>query len=455
MLFVWIALWLAAGLLLVTNRNNPVVRWLSLMSLCGGFGALASVMEGVIVSLADGARITAAQEQWLRIAQRGCSWMSYYGLPYSFLCFAASYNKEALPVTAARLLPYAALVLPLGMLALPIPEELPVHHNLLAVWAIPYTLAGGMLLLRKRGMNPAERRAHLVVIAAVLPAVLIALTMNNVMPLFGIYRMWRYNVWPIAFAFGVFIIALFNFGFLGVQLLIERRQMNYSLRAITSGTSMLNHAIKNDIGKIKLFSHKIEQAADTAELAELREDIRVIAAATSHIEAMIRSVHDRTQELQLEPKRLRLADIVREQLGAIAVLGGDRIRVYAEYDESAVTVADHAQTAEALSNVLNNAVEAMPGGGQIHIKVRSGKRGSTIEIRDDGCGIDKSHLRKVMEPFFTTKSGRTMNFGLGLAYCYQLMSRQGGELRIESELGKGTAVTFYFPAVKGKNQEPE
>ncbi|UVI31487.1 sensor histidine kinase [Paenibacillus spongiae] len=452
MLFVWIALWLSAGLLLVANRKSPVMRWLSLLALCGGFGALASVMEGFIVMLAEEGRITDIHERWLRAAQRGCSWMSYYGLPYSFLCFAAAYNKGAIPGAAARVLPYAALVLPVGMLALPITEEYPVHYNLLAVWAIPYTLIGGALLLRKRGMNPAERKAHLVVVAAVLPAVLIALTMNNVMPLFGIYRMWRYNVWPIAFAFAVFIVALFNFGFMGVQLLIECRQMNYSLRAITSGTAMLNHAIKNDIGKIKLFSHKIEQAAEADGMSELREDIRVIAAATSHIEAMILSVHDRTQELRLTPERLRLADLVREQAGAIEVRSGDRIRVYAEYDEHATVNADPAQTAEAVSNVLNNAVEAMPGGGEIRIHVRSGKRGSTITIRDNGCGIDKSHLRKVMEPFFTTKSGRTMNFGLGLAYCYQLMNRQGGELRIESELGKGTEVTFYFPAVKSGMQ---
>ena len=106
---------------------------------------------------------------------------------------------------------------------------------------------------------------------AVLPAVLIALTMNYVLPLFGFSGLWVYNVWPIGFAFVIFLFSFFNFGFLGVQLLIEKRQIDYSLRAITSGTAMLNHAIKNDIGKIKLFTEKI--AREAGEQDELRADL--------------------------------------------------------------------------------------------------------------------------------------------------------------------------------------
>ncbi|MFB9325238.1 sensor histidine kinase [Paenibacillus aurantiacus] len=447
MFFVWIALWVTAVLLIVSNRRSAAVRWLSLMSFCAGTGAFAAVMEGWIVAAAQ-TGMSAADEAMIRNVQRGCSWTSYYGLTYAFLCFAAAYNREALPQPIAKWLPLAALV-PVGfMFTLPLAGELPVHYEILAIWALPYTAAGTLLLLRKRGMNPAERRAHLVVTAAVLPALLIAVTMNYVMPLFGVYRMWVYNVWPIAIAFAIFIVSLFNFGFLGVQLLIERRRMDHSLRAITSGTAMLNHAIKNDIGKIKLFSDKIERAAGSESNAELRDDIRVIASAAQHIEAMIRSVHDRTQELRLQTQRINLAELVRLQTASMAPALEGRIKMTAELDELAEADADPAQTLEAIGNVLNNAVEAMPAGGELHVCVRTAKRGSTIEVRDTGGGIDKQNLRKVVEPFYTTKSGKNMNFGLGLAYCYQLMNRQGGELRIESELGKGTSVMFHFPKIK-------
>jgi signal transduction histidine kinase len=164
---------------------------------------------------------------------------------------------------------------------------------------------------------------------------------------------------------------------------------------------------------------------------------------------MIRSVHERTQELQLLPQRVNLASLVRDQLQALEPrLSGGQTVVHAEYDELAEAVADPAQTSEALSNVLLNAIESMPMGGELFIQVLGGKRGSTIEVRDTGSGIEKEYLKKVVEPFFTTKSGRAMNFGLGLAYCYQLMNRQGGELRIQSEKGAGTVVRFHFPSIK-------
>jgi signal transduction histidine kinase len=402
-------------------------------------------MEGWIVAMTETGRIDAGREHLLRILQRGCSWASYYGLPYGFVCFAGAYNPGALP-GFARLLPVVAALPPVAMLAVPVAENTPVQFEILAIWAIPYMLVGAGLLAAKRSLHPADRRAHAVLMAAVLPAVLIALTMNYVLPLFGVYGMWRYNVWPIAFAFILFIVALFKFGFLGVQLLIERRQLDFSLRAITSGTAMLNHAIKNDIGKIKLFSDKIKREAGASQ--ELLEDIGVIASAAAHIEEMIRSVHERTQELQLMPRYIALPVLVREQLAAIKPQLDERIILDAQYDEQAAAFADPAQTSEAVNNVLQNALEAMPHGGELRVRVLGGKRGATIDVSDTGSGIDKGQLHKVMQPFFTTKGGKSMNFGLGLAFCYQLMNKQGGELKVSSEYGKGTVVSFHFPAVK-------
>ncbi|RAP77120.1 sensor histidine kinase [Paenibacillus montanisoli] len=447
MMFVWIVLWITAALLAATNRGNAAGRWLSLVAFCGGMGALASVLEGWIVALLAQQDIDDEGEQVLRVIQRGCSWMSYYGLPYGFLCFGAAYNPDKVPSVLVRRLPAIAALLPLAMLVVPIAESYPVHYDILAVWAIPYFLIGALLLLSKRHVHPAEKRSHAILLIAVLPAVLIALTMNFIMPLFGLYGLWRYNVWPISIAFVIFLFALFNFGFLGVQLLIERRQLNYSLRAITSGTAMLNHAIKNDIGKIKLFTDKMSREAGANE--ELRADLKVIGTAAGHIEAMIRSVHERTQELRLQPREMRLAELVRVQLAALREqTAGCGIDVTAQYDEDAIAFADAEQTSEAINNVLQNAIDAMPSGGSLTVTVIAGKRGSTIEVSDTGSGIERAHLRKVIEPFFTTKSGRAMNFGLGLAYCAQLMSRQGGELRISSEAGAGTTVRFHFKAVK-------
>ncbi|GMK42838.1 hypothetical protein PCCS19_58980 [Paenibacillus sp. CCS19] len=450
MLVVWAVLWIAALMMVVINRHSAAFRWLGLVAFCGGTGALASVMESWITTYEadpDGLH-TAAM---LRHVQQGCSWTSYYGLPYAYLLFGAGYHPNVIPARLSKLLPWAALIPIVIMLPLPINGGYPVSYLPLACWAIPYMLIGTGLVLTKRVNHPAERRAHLIVTAAVLPAVLFALAMNYTMPLFGVYRLWRYNVWSIPIAFLIFITSLFKYGFMGVQLMIERRRLDYSLRAITSGTAMLNHAIKNDMAKIKLFADKIKRGG--AEDVDLQQDAAVIIRSAEHIEAMIRSVHERTQELVLQASLVDLASLIQTQITMLRPAAQDaKVTVILNVPEHAspiLIIADAAQTEEAIRNVLNNALEAMAGGGQLTITLTGGKRGSILEVSDTGHGIERHHLHKVTEPFFTTKgSSRTMNFGLGLAYSSQLMNRQGGELRIRSEWGRGTTVTFSFPAVK-------
>jgi signal transduction histidine kinase len=314
MLVVWAVLWIAALLLVVVNRHSAAFRWLGLVAFCGGTGALASVLEGWITPFElnpDGAH-TASM---LRRVQQACSWTSYYGLPYAYLLFGAGYHSHVIPVRLSKLLPWVALLPIPVMLAFPTEDGYPVSYIPLACWAIPYMLIGTSLVLTKRVNHPAERRSHLIVTAAVLPAVLFALAMNYTMPLFGVYRLWRYNVWSIPIAFLIFIFSLFKYGFMGVQLMIERRRLDYSMRAITSGTAMLNHAIKNDMAKIKLFADKIKRAG--AEDADLQQDAAVIIRSAEHIEAMIHSVHERTQELVLRASVIDLAALIHTQASMI------------------------------------------------------------------------------------------------------------------------------------------
>ena len=75
----------------------------------------------------------------------------------------------------------------------------------------------------------------------------------------------------------------------------------------------------------------------------------------------------------------------------------------------------------------------------------------TVEFRDSGIGMEKKHLKKVMEPFYTTKGSRN-NFGLGLAYCYNMMNKHQGSIELKSEPGRGTTVFLYFPKPKSEKR---
>ncbi|MGD8394748.1 MAG: ATP-binding protein [Candidatus Eiseniibacteriota bacterium] len=129
---------------------------------------------------------------------------------------------------------------------------------------------------------------------------------------------------------------------------------------------------------------------------------------------------------------------------------------------------DPDQVAQVLLNLVLNALPAMPDGGRLTLRLReiakfgpvvgaagrrAGDRGSQapkrqfleIVVQDSGVGIAEADLPKLFEPFFTTRPSGT---GLGLSTCQALIRQQGGAISVESELGRGTAVTVLIPVEK-------
>ena len=120
--------------------------------------------------------------------------------------------------------------------------------------------------------------------------------------------------------------------------------------------------------------------------------------------------------------------------------------------------ADESQLVQVINNLAVNAVQAMPDGGLLlvaaenfspdedsHSPLRDGRL-VKISVSDTGTGIPPEHLAKIFEPFFTTKPKGT---GLGLATSYSIIKKHGGELRVESALGRGTTFHILLPAAEG------
>lgn len=113
-------------------------------------------------------------------------------------------------------------------------------------------------------------------------------------------------------------------------------------------------------------------------------------------------------------------------------------------DESKMIMGCYTALSHSLLNVMNNSRDAMPQGGTISLEYQYRNHEVEISIQDTGSGIKPEDMKRVFEPFYTTK-GVGSGTGLGLAMVHGIMQQHGGRVSVQSELGKGTRVTFVWP----------
>jgi len=105
---------------------------------------------------------------------------------------------------------------------------------------------------------------------------------------------------------------------------------------------------------------------------------------------------------------------------------------------------------QVFTNIVLNAIEAMPDGGMLFVssRISADSRFVEIEFRDEGVGIPKENINRIFDPFFTTKG--TKGTGLGLSVSYGIVQQHRGTIDVQSELGKGTSVTIHLPINEAK-----
>ncbi len=103
---------------------------------------------------------------------------------------------------------------------------------------------------------------------------------------------------------------------------------------------------------------------------------------------------------------------------------------------------------QALANLVSNALEATPEGGEIFVKARTGDCQAELEVRDTGHGIPAEELPRIRDRFYRTSEAVTRKSpgtGLGLAIVQSIARLHGGEVEIHSQVGMGTAVRLHYP----------
>jgi two-component system, NtrC family, sensor kinase len=151
------------------------------------------------------------------------------------------------------------------------------------------------------------------------------------------------------------------------------------------------------------------------------------------------------KHITVQWEKVRVDDVVREVLGFLgkgAEYRNIRISLDVKDDIPEIT-SDRGQLQQILLNIINNALAAISDKGSIDIEVVEEEGKVKVSIRDDGCGIAPENMKRIFEPFFSTK--HKQGTGLGLSITYGLVKKLGGTLEVHSELHKGSTFIVRFP----------
>ena len=140
-----------------------------------------------------------------------------------------------------------------------------------------------------------------------------------------------------------------------------------------------------------------------------------------------------------------------------------RVRIDKQIEQVPEALVRGNQIQQVLMNLLTNARQAMPSGGEIIIRLTHDAAANTVDlmVRDNGSGIPQEKLRNIFDPYFSTKDGPDATgkggTGLGLTACRDIIQAHNGRIRVDSSVGKGTAFTIKLPvavAAVGKSAVP-
>ncbi|MEF3305470.1 sensor histidine kinase [Paenibacillus sp. GYB003] len=384
---------------------------------------------------------------WILLLDGLLSSIGHYGTPYAILIFGlvfADVLKTPLQKRLCKLSFFAPVV---AMCAIyPVYPELKADYKVLALWVTPYILGANLLMIVStwREKRPAIKSQKLLTTIVVVPMTSFALVTNIWLEAIGIAGVWNYNPWIIGVQFLLFVYIAIRYGFLGVQVRVEKQRRDSTMKAVASGTLLLNHAIKNEIAKIDLLAGRLKNNVPEF-YAKPHEDIDLVLRSTRHVLELSARIQQKLDILDLEPSEFWISDCAEQAVKLLEpLLESKGAGIVKQFDIDLKVVGDSVHIRETIANIVKNALEAMDNGGTVLLKTYRTRRDAYLDITDTGKGIEKAKRALVFDPFYSTK-GRAGNYGLGLTYCYNVMQKHGGSISVKSRPGQGTTFTLAFP----------
>jgi two-component system NtrC family sensor kinase len=247
--------------------------------------------------------------------------------------------------------------------------------------------------------------------------------------------------------------------------LVQTEKMASLGRLCASIAHEINNHLAGILTYAKLIGRRLRAGPARAdEIATAVQQLAAVEREAQRCTAIVRNLLDFAQQREPAFAAVDVRALLEEAAASVANrIAAQGIEVLRQAAPVPPVRADAGQLRQAIVNVIVNACDAMPDGGQLRLAVRAasgtdaaagaptpereqtGHGAATVEIQiaDRGPGIPAEHLSRIFDPFFTTKE---QGVGLGLSVVYGIMEKHGGKIAVESRAGDGTTVTLRLPA---------
>jgi len=215
------------------------------------------------------------------------------------------------------------------------------------------------------------------------------------------------------------------------------------LGAVGQMAAQIAHDIRTPLVVIGGYARSLSEDASLP--AEARETLGIVVGEVRRLEGIVNSVLAHAREPLPELRPVDVGRLVREAIELLRYeLDPAGVRVAVDVAPGTPrALADRDLLFQALINLIHNAVQALPDGGTLRLAAEREEGRVAIRIRDEGVGIPRDLLDRVLEPFFTTRPNGT---GLGLPIVHTIVRAHGGDLEIDSREGVGTSVRMRMAA---------
>ncbi len=222
----------------------------------------------------------------------------------------------------------------------------------------------------------------------------------------------------------------------------ERLIRSEKLAAIGSMSSYVAHEIRNPLVTIGGFAKSLSRFNFTD--SKIKTNIDIIIEEVNRLEKILNNITDFAKPSTLEKVDAQICEVMENTCILMENYFQEKhIKLHKDFatDVPVVSV-DPAQIRQVFLNILMNAVEAMPDGGDLNIKIMSATDSIEIDITNSGKSIPQDLLQRIFDPFFTTKQKGT---GVGLPVSLQIIEYHGGSIDVKSRHGEGTTMSITLP----------